>query len=723
MAEQGKSSGLGRRGFFTGAALGVAGAGVIASAPAARAATTATPDWINVTVSPYNAVGDGKTDDTAAIQAAIDDAAQGAGGGVVYFPAGVYLVTPGTSSAALTLNGTVDDVATGYSGIRLVGDSRQTSHIRKSAAGVMISMSGPASDVTGATHCRFCGIENLYLDGAGLSGTMLQTYYADDLEFSDVRFLNNLDVVQDTAEFWDSRYYNCVWDTNGSTTANASTPNILLRNTAAASGFGYSTDTVNNIYFFGCRWEQFTTGAVWIERGVGTNSGQPYSIYLTSSKMESAVINGGPTVYVETTARDIHIAQLHAYVGGFGSGYGTAQDVITFGPQFGSLKDILIFNSTEAACIANGVTLNAPLAKACVVAENVRGSYTGAVPTGAHINFGTDTGGFIVDNCSCDNGTRFAGNLPSTATNQIISAVSGTGLMSLTNAAAVSGETSADLAITEVAATSTAFGLMVAGDSVLRYQLNANGDAVYGTGTATDFSVLRVAEGVLGASKSLLVGSGTDLGDGGVGVLKVADATTTPTANPAGGVVLYAVSGVLRYRTPEGLIPVVGGTIQTSASTGTTTVADTTATAGLQSYVIPANDAQAGTVYALEGWGVYSDTGTPTLAFHLYWGGSSGTVLAAIPAVTLPSGVTGAPFSYQAEVVFTSTTTCSAKLELTLGTSASTGATTRYLGTPSAQTTGLTTTAAESLAVAATWSAAASANTITLLGGHIRRLA
>ncbi|MBQ5648049.1 MAG: hypothetical protein IIV16_02870, partial [Alistipes sp.] len=38
------------------------------------------------------AVGDGQTDDRAAIQAAIDTAATGAGGGVVQFPAGTYLV-------------------------------------------------------------------------------------------------------------------------------------------------------------------------------------------------------------------------------------------------------------------------------------------------------------------------------------------------------------------------------------------------------------------------------------------------------------------------------------------------------------------------------------------------------------------------------------------------------------------------------------------------------
>lgn len=43
-------------------------------------------------VRDYGAVGNGQTDDRAAIQAAIDAAAAGAGGGVVQFPAGTYLV-------------------------------------------------------------------------------------------------------------------------------------------------------------------------------------------------------------------------------------------------------------------------------------------------------------------------------------------------------------------------------------------------------------------------------------------------------------------------------------------------------------------------------------------------------------------------------------------------------------------------------------------------------
>lgn len=49
------------------------------------------PPHINVTAPPFNAKGDGRTDDRAAIQAAIHAAAN-SGGGSVYFPKGVYLI-------------------------------------------------------------------------------------------------------------------------------------------------------------------------------------------------------------------------------------------------------------------------------------------------------------------------------------------------------------------------------------------------------------------------------------------------------------------------------------------------------------------------------------------------------------------------------------------------------------------------------------------------------
>ena len=56
----------------------------------------------------FGAVGDGKTDDTAAIQAAIN-AAGDAGGGVVFMPSGVYLQT-----ANIQLRNRVSIVGLGY---------------------------------------------------------------------------------------------------------------------------------------------------------------------------------------------------------------------------------------------------------------------------------------------------------------------------------------------------------------------------------------------------------------------------------------------------------------------------------------------------------------------------------------------------------------------------------------------------------------------------------
>jgi hypothetical protein len=60
--------------------------------------------WFDVTVSPYGAAGDGVTDDTLAIQAAIT-AANASGGGVVFFPPGTYIVSSLTIPATISLQG------------------------------------------------------------------------------------------------------------------------------------------------------------------------------------------------------------------------------------------------------------------------------------------------------------------------------------------------------------------------------------------------------------------------------------------------------------------------------------------------------------------------------------------------------------------------------------------------------------------------------------------
>lgn len=75
-------------------ALGALPAAALAQSPARRAPSSRTgarPINVNVTEPPYGAAGDGRRDDRAAIQSAID-AVAAAGGGCVHFPAGTYII-------------------------------------------------------------------------------------------------------------------------------------------------------------------------------------------------------------------------------------------------------------------------------------------------------------------------------------------------------------------------------------------------------------------------------------------------------------------------------------------------------------------------------------------------------------------------------------------------------------------------------------------------------
>jgi len=89
----------------------------------------------------------------------------------------------------------------------------------------------------------------------------------------------------------------------------------------------------------------------------------------------------------------------------------------------------------------------------------------------------------------------------------------------------------------------------VAGDTVGRYMVDVNGGHNWGSGSATrDIMMGRAAAKVLYIGTTLLLGASATLGSGTVGGLELANTTTAPTANPAGGGVLYAKSGVPVWR-------------------------------------------------------------------------------------------------------------------------------------------------------------------------------
>jgi hypothetical protein len=130
--------------------------------------------FTNVKDPVYGAAGNGVADDTVAIQAAIN-AAQSAGGGIVYFPPGTYLI-----SSTLTVSA---------DNIQIVG-AGWGSQIKASGGitGYMLQVQGPG----GAGNFRYgIKIADIYFNGntiASLGGIQLISTYHADLDHVRVRF-------------------------------------------------------------------------------------------------------------------------------------------------------------------------------------------------------------------------------------------------------------------------------------------------------------------------------------------------------------------------------------------------------------------------------------------------------------------------------------------------------------------------------------------------------
>ena len=153
-----------------------------------------------VTPQDYGAVGDGVTDDTTAIQSAFD-AANTAGGGVVYFPKGIYKVIPTTTLKV-------------YSNTTILGDRGESIIMADPTfqpSTVMIGI-GSASRTVTNVHVRgitFRGVENY---GSAQSGLRLvEIWQATNISFVDCLFQNNMNaaiklVNSSNIQVFDSRF-------------------------------------------------------------------------------------------------------------------------------------------------------------------------------------------------------------------------------------------------------------------------------------------------------------------------------------------------------------------------------------------------------------------------------------------------------------------------------------------------------------------------------------
>ncbi|HXH27232.1 MAG TPA: glycosyl hydrolase family 28-related protein, partial [Candidatus Acidoferrum sp.] len=223
---------------------------------------------IEINVRDYGAVGDGVHDDTNAIQAAINDTSDG---GAVVFPRGIFMVT------GIKINN---------KGTSLVGDGRfATSIVRLSGTDPLIDISGNA---TGIGHARYDSLNSMSIDGNGLPGPLLRSYYADSCVYRELAFTHCQGLAVDFIEVWDTRFDNCSWEDCGS----LDQPAVLLRNSAAAGTFGFSIDNTNQIYFTSCRWEGFRNGAICIDGGANGSQQKLNGIFFVSCKMETHVAAG-----------------------------------------------------------------------------------------------------------------------------------------------------------------------------------------------------------------------------------------------------------------------------------------------------------------------------------------------------------------------------------------------------------------------------------------------
>ena len=144
---------------------GLAAAATLTSAPTASATTSTGLDWLNV--MDYGATGNGTTDDTGAISSALTAASKA--GGVVYFPAGTYLI-----SSALV----------GATGVRLTGDHRSVSQIVSTSSSVLT-------------------LDGSFISGMEIDHLTLQATGADLITGADLKALHLYDcqLIQNSADY------------------------------------------------------------------------------------------------------------------------------------------------------------------------------------------------------------------------------------------------------------------------------------------------------------------------------------------------------------------------------------------------------------------------------------------------------------------------------------------------------------------------------------------
>jgi hypothetical protein len=269
----------------------------------------------SVSVKDFGAVGDGVTDDTAAIQAALDSNAA-----AVYVPAGTYLTSaPLVVNEYTTLYG---DNAGGTQGsvIQKTGNATTLSHLFDSVIGL--------EDLGGGQFTYGVTIKSLRLVGLSGNAYGLKLGLATHGHFEDVT-INDVDIGIDGTNVWLTNY-----------------TNVVCRNATAGSiGFNIATGTSNS--FTRCWAKTFDGGF-----NLGTLNYSVLNACACDTFTEYAYSGGAAITYNGCGAEDCDLA-----VGGFVWGTGARSAVLN------SCQCLSIDTSTSAgqSALFNFIGTNATI--------------------------------------------------------------------------------------------------------------------------------------------------------------------------------------------------------------------------------------------------------------------------------------------------------------------------------------------------------------------------
>ncbi|MEU9405629.1 glycosyl hydrolase family 28-related protein [Streptomyces sp. NPDC048281] len=456
---------------------------------------------VNVKAAPYGAVGDGVTDDTAAIQAAIN------AGGVTYFPPGVYLVSTLEAKLGMVLVGAMRSAyaypvpATQSSTLKL--KSGTNGHLIHAATGINnVQIRDLAFDGNKASNTSG---DIIHLDDATAQDTSwhLSDCYLDNSPH-DGLFVGSGRQAVKASRCWIMRSANNGVSLNG---ADGGLQSVLIGLSGA-----------NGVYI-GAWVQHLTDCDIWSSTANGVLCDNVNMVSLVNCGIDrhqqaGLVVQGGGSASAvgclfHSNSQSANNSYPHISI--------TAGTVSVIACQFG--YDSLANNPSWGIQAGSGTTVL---------------EYGNRIATGSVVQ------GYVSDRSRVTN--NLGGNLYLPQDNQVNSGSSGS---------------SAAFAALRTNATDGILSGRIAADTVNRYGVTAAGVESWGPGgsAAADTTAGRAAAGVWYTSKNALVGASIALGDNGVGEFQLADVTTEPTTNPVAGLVIYSKSSAavpLRLRDVSG---------------------------------------------------------------------------------------------------------------------------------------------------------------------------